>query len=116
MDHINDIQELADYLGASRPDEAAIRKRLFKDTECGISFGLTETGFYVAGYAEGSDGQPPAHDLAWGCSVDDLMGTIDQADTEGCALWEEANAEEEPGDHPSLTDAERNPGINEGWL
>lgn len=178
---IYNLSDLSDHVGASCPTVESIGRRLYKDTECGVSFGvamvsggttartfsalfapsvigwrciswreahgvrqswgtmpqalreylqceegttigydprtiqesaivrrsvvlgcvrLTVTinvpkpsrpGVSVAGYAEGSDGQPCPHLLAFPFSPDAFDAAVSEADADGCALFEEAN-------------------------
>lgn len=93
--------DLARYLGGddSSPEriESSIKRRIYKDTECGCCCSVTLEGFSVAGYAEGSDGQCPDHEVLFPCREREIDDAIREADAEGCEAWEEAN-EPDPDD------------------
>ena len=88
---INSIKELSDYLGSAHSTEKSVGRRLFKDTECGIVFGLTDTGVVVYGYAEGSDAECQGHYLNWPFPSSHFDELVKLADLEGCNLWDEWN-------------------------
>ena len=92
---INSLQELAVFVGAARPTKESIGRRLYKDTECGISFEAMPGRALVAGYAEGSDGDLPWYTLEFPFTEDAWMQAIAQADEDGCQEWDEANAPED---------------------
>lgn len=94
---IRNIQELADHVGAARADDAAIRRRLFKDTSCGIGFASTETGIVVAGYCEGTDDCCPEHALDYPFTADAFDEAVKAADEDGCRLWDETHGCEDCG-------------------
>lgn len=94
---VNSIWDLAEEIGLGLKGEEAelvvrsIAKRLFKDTECGISFSSTCEGVTVAGYAEGSDAELPGHTLEYPFPPDHFWEAVKVADQEGCEEWERAN-------------------------
>ena len=92
---INNITELAAHLCAVWDTEASIQKRLFKDTLCGISAGVTDREFWVAGYCEGSDWEHPTHHLPFPFTEAACDGAIDAADKEGVATWDQTHGCEE---------------------
>ena len=88
---ILNISDLAHAIGCP---EHYIGKALFKGTRCGICFEETDTGVIVAGYAEGSDAECPAHELEYPFTIDEFWRAVEFADDEGCELWEMANGED----------------------
>ena len=90
---INDLQDLADFVGAAHPTKESISRQLYKDTECGVSFEATPEQVLVSGYAEGSDAELPSHTLEFPFTISDWMTAVAVADEEGCAEWDEANSE-----------------------
>lgn len=84
------LDDLARHLGANRGDEPSISKRLFKDTNCGISFGLIEHGVYIAGYAEGAgDAVCQPIEFNFPIDLDAFDEGVKRADQEGCDLFAE---------------------------
>tara|TARA_R110000751_G_scaffold130352_2_gene232364 strand:- start:270 stop:776 length:507 start_codon:yes stop_codon:yes gene_type:complete len=82
------LRDLADHLGAHNVD--GIAKRLFKDTECGISFWTDTIQVLIAGYAEGSgDATCPPHEFGFPIDLDEFDAAVVTADKEGCELFEE---------------------------
>ena len=73
--------------------ETAMHKSVFKYTECGCSFMSNESGVFVSGYAEGSDGELPVHDLKWGFTMEEYNAALGEADKEGVEEWHTANGE-----------------------
>jgi hypothetical protein len=71
----------------------SIGKRLFKDTECGISFNAMQARVIVAGYAEGSDAELPCHALEYPFTSGEFDALVILADAEGSQEWDEANDE-----------------------
>lgn len=95
---IRDLAELAAHVGAYRPTVKSIAHRLYKDTDCGISFwapeGDSPDRVVVAGYAEGTDAECPNHELKFPFESDDFDLTVETADREGVELFEETHDEE----------------------
>jgi len=86
------LADLAAHLCAPRDTAASIAKRLFKDTRCGISFYAYPDGHQalVAGYAEGAgDAYCEPIILAFPIDLDEFDRAVEQADQEGCDLWDE---------------------------
>ncbi len=88
---INNLEELAAFVGAAHPTKESIGRRLYKDTSCGISFEATPERVLVAGYAEGSAAELPWHTLNFPFAEDAWMQAVAIADEEGSEEWDEAN-------------------------
>lgn len=102
---IRNLIELGAHLGCE-PTLGSIRRRLYKDTECGIGFSADETGVVVSGYCEGDVGDCPSYHLDWGFTENDFGTALELADKDGCDLWdathgcEDCNTEEIDGYRP----------------
>jgi len=88
-----DISDLAKHLGVTWVEN--ISKRLFNDTECGISFEVEDyrnpqSPFTLAGYAEvpGNAYCQPI-ELSFPIDLDEFDEAVKRADREGCDLWNE---------------------------
>jgi hypothetical protein len=99
---INTIAELAEHLGT---ESDRVGRRLYKDTSCGIGFHHDASGVTVSGYCEGTDADCPAHHLAWGFSAEQFDAAVEEADQDGCAMWDATHGCEDCG-----CDGEVNPG------
>jgi len=87
-DHIEDAKASETF------SQQLLRKWVFRGTECGCIFDSDEKGIMVGGYAEGSDGELPMHDLDWGFTIEEFTEVLEAADKEGCIAWHEANDED----------------------
>lgn len=85
---ITSEKDLKDYYGVDNVGHA-----IFKYTTCGCSYWTEDNCVCVAGYAEGSDAECPAHRLYFPFTVTQWNDAVKEADREGCDLWEE-NCEE----------------------
>lgn len=84
------LEDIAIEIG-SAATEGSISKALFKATECGITFNHDTCGISLRGYAEGADAECAAIELAYPIAVAQFWEAVDEADDEGCALWNEWN-------------------------
>ena len=81
------LEDLADHLGCNVD---GIGKRLFKDTEFGISFWTDGTLVVISGYAEGSgDATCTPHEFTFPINLTEFNKAVVDADNEGCELFEE---------------------------
>ena len=89
---INNLTELSVYLDVDARAEAVAR-RLYKDTECGISFFEDPDKEYVSvsGYTEGVDQPCPAHILHYPFTAPEFDEAVKAADEDGCSLWGETH-------------------------
>ena len=87
-DHIEDAKASETF------SQQLLRKWVFRGTECGCIFDSDEKGVMVGGYAEGSDGELPMHDLDWGFTIEEFTEVLEAADKEGCIAWHEANEDD----------------------
>lgn len=87
MTMIHNLNDLARYLG-EQADVETIKRRLYKETVCGVGVVIDESGFGVMGYCEGIDHHLPMHFLKWPFSEEDLEKAIDDADDDGGRLWD----------------------------
>ena len=86
------ITDLARHIGCFNESEESIAKALFRGTECGISFSVTECGrtVSVAGYAEGAgDAYCEPITLSFPFEMDEFWKAVARADQEGCDLFDE---------------------------
>lgn len=98
--------------------EKSIRRRLYKDTKCGIGFAFwghtgidkdgqrvtigSPKGISVEGYCEGDVGDCEAHELEFPFLGVELDEAVERADQDGCDLWDETHGCEccgEPNEH-----------------
>ena len=87
---ITSEQDLKDYF-----DTNDIGRMVFKYTECGCCYRATEDYVAVAGYAENSgDAECPDHILYFPFTIDEWNDVLDEADREGCELFDEYNETE----------------------
>lgn len=85
---IDNLKDLADFVGAAHPTKESIGRRLYKDTSSGISFEVMPGRVIVSGYAEGFFG----HTLEFPFTEDAWMQAVAEADDDGCVEWDEANS------------------------
>lgn len=78
-------------MGAYHATESSIRKRLFKDTECGISAGVGDGKFWASGYCEGSDWEHEVYTLEFPFSEENCDKIVQQADADGNATWDQTH-------------------------
>jgi len=104
---IRNLQDLAHEVGAARDastgatDEEtgkSIARRLFKDTDCGISFWHNVDGVVVTGYCEGSDDYIEGHSLGFPFDTKKFWEAVSQADEDGCNTWDRTHGCEACGD------------------
>lgn len=90
---IQTLADLAEHLGCSASSDNVAR-RLYKDTACGINFyykpPLNQSYGYVvvSGYAEGTDEECPSYTLHFPFSSDDFDTMVENADKDGCDLFD----------------------------
>jgi hypothetical protein len=92
---IANFKDLCAETQSAHETEASVRRRLYKDSECGIGFALVDGGIEVAGYAEGSDAECPNHRLTYPFTAEALWAAVKVADEEGCQMWEDWNNQNE---------------------
>ena len=104
---IKDIQDLAREVGAARDSSTgatdeetakSIARRLYKDTDCGISFWNDDKKVVLTGYCEGSDWNIEGHSLPFPFEAEEFWELVGQADEDGCATWDSTHGCEECGD------------------
>ncbi len=88
---INNFDDLCELVQPARNEPKSVARRLYKDTECGISFNAMEARVFLAGYAEGSDVDLPWYTLEYPFTAERFWGVVKQADQDGCDAWDEAN-------------------------
>lgn len=88
---IRSIPDLAALVSSAHDTEASIARRMFKDTECGVVFAVTDNGVLLAGYAEGSDAELPSHKVDYPFTAETFWNAVESADREGCEEWDIAN-------------------------
>lgn len=92
MTIINNIFELAVAVGTPEDRVSLIGRAVYKYTECGCVFNETATGVTVCGYAEGADAECVPIALDYPFTLEEWESALDQADEDGCDLWNEWNA------------------------
>ena len=84
-----------------------ISKRLYKSTECGISFCVTlggsednpyEDGISLVGYCEGLDWCIPSRKLKFPFTSDEFWSVVELADQDGREMWDETHGCEDCGE------------------
>ena len=97
MKMIHNIKQLAEHVGVpscfTGDYGAAVERSVFKNTECGCTFSHDEHGIEVSGYAEGADAECPMHRLDYPFAAESFWVTLEMADEEGCAMWDEWNTQ-----------------------
>jgi len=84
---ITSEKDLEDYFGTSD-----IERVIFKYTTCGCCYTATKDYISVNGYAEGSgDAECPEHRLYFPFKISEFDSALEEADREGCELFEECN-------------------------
>jgi hypothetical protein len=89
----------------NKTNESRIARRLYKATDCGISFwyvkggvriaGYAENaGVGVAGYAEGTDVECEPHVLRFPFYPEQFWSAVELADREGCELFDQTHCAE----------------------
>lgn len=86
---IENDQQLADEVGEETPDR--VGRRLYKATECGIGFAFRKGGIILAGYCEGTDRECPSYEMNYPFEANDFWKTVEQADKDGCELWNQTH-------------------------
>ena len=87
---IYNLTDLAHHVGAATVN--GIAHRLYKDTECGISFLANgDRRVTLTGYCEGSDRWCPPHSLDFPFSKEEFDAAVDEADRDGCDTWDETH-------------------------
>lgn len=90
---IRNLLDLSMHLGCAET-VASISRRLYKDTECGISFWADRTSVSVAGYAEGTDAECQPYVLTFPFTDTEFDKAVENADAEGCLLFDETHCSE----------------------
>jgi hypothetical protein len=95
------LKDLAVYVGAEnylRPYTttgavSGIARRLYKDTDCGITFTYTEKppSVKVAGFCEGSQGYGIPYTLYFPFTQREWNDAVKSADLDGCDEWHQLN-------------------------
>jgi hypothetical protein len=90
---VNSLWDLAKHLDVWSQDlgEAIlrrVRRRVYKDTDCGASFRTVTDGVAVSGYVEGFDGAMFEHFLRFPFHIDDFFAALDACDKEAEEIWE----------------------------
>lgn len=92
---ISDIGHLAKEVGVDHTAskrERLIAKELFKGTSCGISFYSFGEGYVVlSGYCEGTDFECYSHQLDYPFTAGEFWKAVEQADNDGCAMWDKTH-------------------------
>lgn len=100
---IYNLRDLHNHVGSMSDDstdeacKAGIARRLYKDTACGIGFSCTERGVSVAGYCEGTDAECDPHELLFPFKPEEFDAAVQEADADGCALWDDTHGCDECG-------------------
>ena len=72
-----------------------IGRALFKYTSCGICYYAEPRGIHVSGYAEDSgDAECADHFLPYPFEMDTFWTNVNDADREGCDLWDACHDED----------------------
>ena len=97
---INTIFDLAREVSAQRDGSEgegaeevgkSIARRLYKDTECGVSFWSDCERVVVTGYCEGSDWHIEGRELPFPFTPEEFWETVKAADQDGCDTWDETH-------------------------
>ena len=115
MAKINNLVDLAEVVGARNCSDfeeliAVISRRLYKDTECGISFYAKDCkSIWLAGYCEGTDAECPGHEMFFPFDSDEFFKQVGIADKEGCDLWNKTHGCEKCGPEDECGNRQVNP-------
>jgi hypothetical protein len=93
---IRNLRQLAEHVGANHTRgsteelKRSIAHRLYKDTECGISFYTPPDGKWVtvSGYCEGSDAEHPSYKLTFPFAAEEFDKAVEKADQDGVDEWD----------------------------
>lgn len=66
----------------------SIARRLYKGTECGVSFWSTPLRIVITGYCEGSDDYIEGRELRFPFTASDFWEVVEAADRDGCEVWD----------------------------
>lgn len=97
---ISNLNDLAVALSAdvgATEDETLrqIKRRLYKDTDCGAWCGLTAGGVVIGSIVEGSDAEVQPKVLLFPFTQEHLDWAVEQIEEEADRLWREANEDME---------------------
>ena len=93
-----------------------IARRLYKSTSCGISFWTDGGRVIVTGYCEGTDRECQGHAITYPFREADFWAACDEADADGCAVWNETHGCEKcwpEGEYGEHDERPINPGCPE---
>jgi len=89
---INDIQDLASYLGAYDDTSKAIARCVYRGTAAGcpagVERGVDQDIFWVTGFCEGSDWEHEVYHVPFPCSPDAIGEAIEQAEKDSQETWD----------------------------
>jgi hypothetical protein len=90
----NMLKSLSAYFGCE-PNEQAIERRVYKDTECGawIKFHHDAVKITIGSIVEGSDAECVPVTLSWPFPHAELEQAIEDIEAQADMLWREANEE-----------------------
>ena len=88
---INNIKELAQEVCASDDTARGVARRLYKDTNCGIGFYSESGSIVLSGYCEGTDMDCESHVLEYPFAPDEFWKLVNQADQDGCDMWDKTH-------------------------
>lgn len=92
--HLRDLSNEVGEPGRTNEErERRIARRLYKATDCGISFSRCRSGVTVAGYAEGTDLECQPHYLDYPFTAEAFWKAVDAADQDGCELFDQTHCE-----------------------
>jgi hypothetical protein len=90
---IHDSHELASEVGVDEPSH--ISRAIYKGTACGAWVRLEPHAVAVGSIVEGSDAEVGPVRLVYPFTAADFWAALDEINAEACALWHEANEEDE---------------------
>lgn len=96
---INSVTQLATIYGFDgevRDAGKYLKKRLFKETDCGVCFSVHNdmTGVSVSGYVEGVDCECPEHELIFPFHIDDFTAAVKACDDEAEEMLQQWESQE----------------------
>lgn len=96
---IDNLESLADFIGANEPTENSLSRRVYKDTSCGAWLSIVHNedgtlwGVKIGSIVEGSEACVDPAELRFPFSQKDWDEAIQYVKAEAKMLWNEANGE-----------------------
>jgi len=87
---ISNMADLAEML-AAEPNEASIKRNVYKYTDCGAWIELKEDGIRLGSIVEGCDSDTATYALKYPFTEEDYRARVNAIEKEADALWKWSN-------------------------